>query len=192
MTRDDAEAVLAGILREHLSANPELPETAESRRREKLPTPVAPTVEERRPARPATQVASRPATEPDRRPAAPRTPRARASTEVAAQPVDSSTEVAVGAVDPAPSAAPVDNRPRGPELYVNLGRNDGVRPHDVKNVLSVGGIPAEQLGSISVRDRCSFVEVDPSVVDACLVLLNAASIEGKPVQATLSKRSQPG
>jgi ATP-dependent RNA helicase DeaD len=37
LTHEDAEALVAGILREHLSTNPELPELSQSRRRAKTP-----------------------------------------------------------------------------------------------------------------------------------------------------------
>jgi hypothetical protein len=75
---------------------------------------------------------------------------------------------------------------------VNLGRRDGVRPRHVKTVLADAGVHPDHVGQVSVRDRCTFVEVEPSEIDACLEALNAATIEGKPVQATLSKRSQQG
>ncbi|MBW2453393.1 MAG: DEAD/DEAH box helicase [Deltaproteobacteria bacterium] len=40
LTHDEAEAVIAGMLRAHLTAHPELPEIAQSRRRAKMPPPV--------------------------------------------------------------------------------------------------------------------------------------------------------
>ncbi|MBI4955232.1 MAG: DEAD/DEAH box helicase, partial [Myxococcales bacterium] len=52
LTHDDSEAILAGILHEHLAARPELPEEAARRRRETPPPPVPEPVEPARPAAP--------------------------------------------------------------------------------------------------------------------------------------------
>jgi ATP-dependent RNA helicase DeaD len=41
LSHDDAEAILGGILREHLTAHPELPEDSESLRRSRNPAPVS-------------------------------------------------------------------------------------------------------------------------------------------------------
>lgn len=47
LSHDDAESILAGMLREHLSTNPELPELSQSRRRAKTPPPQAPSTPKR-------------------------------------------------------------------------------------------------------------------------------------------------
>src|SRR6185295_6883592 len=70
------------------------------------------------------------------------------------------------------------------EIFVNLGRRDGVHASDFLRVLAdVAEIPQEATGRIRVRDHSSFVSVKREMLDKAVSALNGAAFSGKVAQA---------
>jgi ATP-dependent RNA helicase DeaD len=74
------------------------------------------------------------------------------------------------------------------EIYVSLGRRDGVRSAEIVKLLTEGGIDREMVGRIRVRDRSTFVEVRPDIADAALEALNGAKFGSRVASAEHAKR----
>jgi len=201
LSHDEVEPLIAGMLSEHLSTHPGFAEWASTRRREAVPPPTAPPVRERpeRPERP--------------RPPSPKEVPPMATPSEPAKP----PEVAKRGLDEvAPRGEPTpgvqvrhepDEEPDtlergqdegvpGPgfiELYVNVGRKDGVRPRDLKALLhDDGGLAPELVGRVRVRDRCSFVDVEPNAIERAIALLQRGVFSSREVQASVSSRSARG
>jgi ATP-dependent RNA helicase DeaD len=281
LSHDEAEAILAGMLGQQLSLQPESSEVAASRRRARVPDPAPSVPEPAEPAEPpppAPGSAPRPSsprgsqprplvvTRPEprseprpepmppaeaapppreerherpraerrqppeapreqrrerderREPPPPRVPDAdgrsrRVKERRAPRPVPGGDRVEVPApeaermprvVAHAPAAAERaaprdddddDDDDRGPraenavELHVDVGRRDGAHARHVKGILADGGIAPEQVHRVRVRDRYCFVEVDRSVADAALEILNGGQVGEKTIRATVSARS---
>lgn len=112
---------------------------------------------------------------------------------------------------PAPAAAPRGRTPRtspsrateasrgsGPaeendgftQIFVNVGRRDGVNPEDIiAIVISRGNIPEAELGRVRMRERVSFVGVKPEHVDDAIVALAGQSLGGRTVIAEKARAS---
>ncbi len=275
LTHDDAEAILAGMLGEHLGARPELPEVAQSRRRarkpamssKKPPRPAsrrrqasaAPTVLEEPTASPAVEPTASPAVEPTAEaptpavepPAPAPKPKKRSASRTKTAPsvdvsqdgltrsapsadaaaADPAAADPASAPEPAPAAAPTatkssraKTRPDAKgkkagseqqqaaaarstevdpiavaapadhlelvELHLSLGRSDGARVRLIRSILADGGVHAEHVKRIRIRERYCFVEVETSVVEVALEALNEATIEDRSLSATVSTRSR--
>ena len=86
---------------------------------------------------------------------------------------------------------PDDEQPEGPtikEIYVSLGRRDGVRATEIIQLLEAGGIEQALVGRIRVRDRSTFVEVQPAIADTALEALNGARFGSRVACAEHAKR----
>ncbi len=179
LTHPDAERVVAGLLRDHLGARPEVREEATDSRRARLPAPVAE----------SEPVVLSPA------PAAPsRAPKQAVSAARTEQPIPSApvTSAAPRAPKPPSSLAldsdgPDENR----EIFLNLGRRDGLVPEQVEGLLLSRGLPASQLVYVHVRNNHSFVRVQTTAFDRTLQILREATLAGKSVVAEPARSSRP-
>ena len=62
------------------------------------------------------------------------------------------------------------------KLYVSLGKRDDVSAGELNRLfIDVGGVPADQVGRIRVRDRHSFVFLPREVADAAVAALNGTT-----------------
>ena len=60
--------------------------------------------------------------------------------------------------------------------YVSLGKRDDVSAGELNRLfIDVGGVPADQVGRIRVRDRHSFVFLPREVADAAVAKLNGST-----------------
>ncbi|MEZ4329299.1 MAG: DEAD/DEAH box helicase [Polyangiales bacterium] len=89
---------------------------------------------------------------------------------------------ATGAAAPESSEAPrrddADDAAAEDEakLYVSLGRRDDVSAGELNRLfIEVGGVPADQVGRIRVRDRHSFVFLPVELADAAIAKLNGTT-----------------
>ncbi len=86
----------------------------------------------------------------------------------------------------------------GPErgmtrLYLDVGRDDGVRPADIVGAIAnEAGIPGRAVGSIDLYERFSFVEVPEQMAERVLKALKRTTIRGRKIAPTLARPSQPG
>jgi ATP-dependent RNA helicase DeaD len=68
------------------------------------------------------------------------------------------------------------------QIYVNVGRRDGARPGDFQRLL-VQAIPPEDTGKIRVRDRNTFVSVRKESLERAIAALAGQTIGGRSVLA---------
>jgi len=183
LTHDDAERIMAGLLRDHLGAHggDVATEAAESRRaRNPAPLPKATVHEPAAPARPAREAATT-AREPRPRDHE-RSPRPRAAPRER-EPVGFEVSEPTAAGGPA-------SEPEAPgfvELFVNVGKREGLRPSDVQAMLTDRGIAAEDTGRIRVRDRMTYVWVRKEALDRAVAALTGQVVSGRSVVAELAR-----
>jgi ATP-dependent RNA helicase DeaD len=189
LTHDDGERIIAGLLRDHLGARGD--------------DVVATAAEKRRARNPEPQPAPKPASEPEtareggrevreaparRRPEAPRT-RERAERPAAAREApsaDSGTALPGFTIDE-PRTTPSAEPPGFLELFVNIGRREGVRTADLEELLSGKGIAQTDMGGIRVRDRMTFISVKKEALDRVTAALAGQVIGGRTVVAELAR-----
>lgn len=76
------------------------------------------------------------------------------------------------------------------QIFVNVGRRDGVSPEEILAiVVSRGNIPEAELGRVRMRERVSFVGVKPEHVDDAIVALAGQSLGGRTVVAEKARAS---
>jgi len=79
------------------------------------------------------------------------------------------------------------------EIFVNIGRQDGVTASDLQRVLTeTAEISRADTGRIRVRDRSSFVSVKRDYLTKALAALNGASFSGKVAQAEPARARSSG
>ncbi|HMI83290.1 MAG TPA: DbpA RNA binding domain-containing protein, partial [Polyangiaceae bacterium] len=79
------------------------------------------------------------------------------------------------------------------EIFVNIGRQDGVTAADLQRVLTeTAEISRADTGRIRVRDRSSFVSVKRDHLTKALAALNGASFSGKVAQAEPARARSSG
>jgi len=67
-------------------------------------------------------------------------------------------------------------------LYLDLGRNDGVRPMDVVGAIAnEAHIPGKSIGQIDISDRHTLVDVPNNFAERVVRALSRARLRGKPV-----------
>jgi hypothetical protein len=76
------------------------------------------------------------------------------------------------------------------EIYLNVGRRDGVRPVEIERLLDGGGVPREHVDKVRVRDRSTFVGVRAELQAAALAALDGARFGDRVVLAEPAKRSK--
>jgi len=205
-SHDSAEQIVAGLLRDHLGARPEAVEEAAAARRSKVggsPT-LAPDRAEspRAPQAGSAQLddAEEPRTLPTRSDAAgdslkdaermrdrgrgrrDRSPRRTKEADEDALRVTWVEEPQFAASDATFA-----------EIFVNIGRQDGVTAADLQRVLTeTAEISRAETGRIRVRDRSSFVSVKRELLAKALAALNGASFGGKVAQAEPARARSSG
>lgn len=96
-----------------------------------------------------------------------------------------------------------DGRPRrrkdrsfGPErgmarLYIDIGRNDGVRPADIVGAIAnEANIPGRAIGAIELFEHFSFVEVPDNTFDRVMRALKRTTIRGRKITPSIAKPRQ--
>jgi ATP-dependent RNA helicase DeaD len=175
LSHDDAEQIVAGLLRDHLGARgaDAASEAAEARRaRNPEPRPAAvqtaqpvQTVQTAQPA-PSYAVWEPPKEEDDERPIF---------------------------VEDGPSPKSADEGQRDfVELFVNIGRRERLRPADLQRMLEEKGVPAQEMGRIRMRDRVTYISVRKGAFDRAVSALAGQVIGGRTVVAELARgRGKP-
>jgi ATP-dependent RNA helicase DeaD len=187
LTHDDAENIMAGLLRDHLGARGGDPCTtaAEARRgRNPEPIPNAPTRRDTNAAAPVPQ-AWQPPEEPDdeepilSRPQhddeAPSPLRPRPERQ---EPAGAST------AEPTFAERPLEGFV---QLFVNVGKREGVRASDLQRLLADKGIAPEDTARIRVRDRMTFVSIRKEIFHQAVAALAGEVIGGRKVVAELAR-----
>jgi hypothetical protein len=73
------------------------------------------------------------------------------------------------------------------QLFINVGKREGVAPDDLQKLLSDAGIAPENTGGIRVRDRMSFVRVRKDLFDRAITAFAGRIFGGRPVVAELAR-----
>ncbi len=73
------------------------------------------------------------------------------------------------------------------QLFVNVGRRDGVRAADLQKLLSERGVPLDDPNGIRIRDRMTFVRVRKELFDDAVAALTGQVIGGRAVVAELAR-----
>ncbi len=179
LTHPAAEAIVAGLLRDHLGARGgDAPaEASEARRaRNPAPRPVVPVIKQASAAAVAPPVTAGATLAPPGETHAPPPRRTRPATPQAAR--EEPPREATAATPDGDSTA---------QIFVNVGTREGARPVDLQGMLSASGIPADDIGAIRVRDRMSFVSVRKAVLDRAVAALSGQVIGGRTVIAELAR-----
>jgi ATP-dependent RNA helicase DeaD len=195
-THDDAERILAGLLRDHLGARgADMQSVAAQTRRERNPEPVASPAPRKRATPPATS--REPTAEADDQPVAGPAPRKRATPPTSWEPAveaDDEEPILPGYTEESAPAGPPESvaaaEPANDDaaagfvqLFVNVGKREGVRPADLQKMLTDKGISPGDTARIRVRDRMTFVSVRTEIFDQAVAALAGQTIGGRKVVA---------
>jgi ATP-dependent RNA helicase DeaD len=75
-------------------------------------------------------------------------------------------------------------------LYLNLGRDDKIRPTDVVGAIAgEADIPGKSIGQIEIYDRWTYVDVPSRDAERVVNALSTARLRGKPVKAEIARPS---
>jgi len=75
-------------------------------------------------------------------------------------------------------------------LFINVGRNQGIRPQDVVGAIAnEAKIPGRSIGAIDILDAYTFVDVPSDMAQRVIDALSAASVKGRSVNVEVA---QPG
>ncbi|MEZ4223729.1 MAG: DEAD/DEAH box helicase [Polyangiaceae bacterium] len=189
LTHDNAERIVAGLLRSHLGVRPEALEEASASRRAKLPPGVE--TEEAAPNAPASELSREPR-EP-REPGEPRESReSREPRRRRRRDGDGPGESAANSGEPEAERGgekSADYRrhrsdPDLAEVFLNVGSRDGASQDAILDVLERGaGLPAQAADYVNVRHRHTFVGVQRKDLEKVIAALDGAVIAGKQASA---------
>ncbi|HEY6463725.1 MAG TPA: DbpA RNA binding domain-containing protein [Polyangiaceae bacterium] len=73
------------------------------------------------------------------------------------------------------------------QLFVNVGKREGVQASDLQKLLTDKGIGSEDAGRIRVRDRMSFITVKKEAFDRAVGALTGQVVGGRTVVAELAR-----
>ena len=74
-------------------------------------------------------------------------------------------------------------------LFINLGKNQNVKPGDILGAIAgESGIPGRLVGSIDMYDKYTFVEVPKEQADIVMDAMNHVKIKGKSVHVEKANR----
>jgi ATP-dependent RNA helicase DeaD len=92
---------------------------------------------------------------------------------------------------PAPAARAPSNEGSEPpgfvQLFVNVGKREGVNPGDLQKLLTDKGLVEAEAGRIRVRDRMSFISVKKEVFERAVAALTGQVMGGRTVVAELAR-----
>ncbi len=99
---------------------------------------------------------------------------------------------AVEAPERAVRASSVEELPRASDdgflqLFVNVGKRDGVRASDLQKLLSDRGVAVDPSAGIRMRDRMTFVRVPKELFDDAIAALTGQVLGGRTVVAELAR-----
>jgi ATP-dependent RNA helicase DeaD len=99
--------------------------------------------------------------------------------------------ITVSDAEPERTPAPqkdVEDDPSFAQLFLNIGRRDGLRPGDVQRLLvEIAHIADAQQGRIRMRERITFVSVRPEELDRAITSLAGHVVAGRTLVAERAK-----
>src|SRR5690606_18795435 len=203
LSHDNAERIVAGLLRDHLGARPEAIEEAKAIRRsettrvvespgassgaaatgpERAKTVTTPESAQPKPNGPGRPGQSQPRRARERsqpRHAPPKRP------EREAEPRASRAERAPSDVPEREQQAP--GSLAAGEIFINVGRKDGAKPSDFQGILEAQAFELDEIDYVRVRQRHTFVGVPEELTRRALNALDGAQIAGRKAMAELAR-----
>ncbi|MFI0608571.1 MAG: DEAD/DEAH box helicase [Anaerolineae bacterium] len=89
---------------------------------------------------------------------------------------------------PGPKRAGFQTAPGLQRLFIDMGREDGLRPADLVGAIAgEANIPGASIGAIDMYDRFCFVEVPQASAEQVLKALSSAMVRGRKVKATVAR-----
>jgi ATP-dependent RNA helicase DeaD len=89
---------------------------------------------------------------------------------------------------PGPKRAGFQTAPGLQRLFIDMGREDGLRPADLVGAIAgEANIPGSSIGAIDMYDRFCFVEVPQAAAEQVLKALSSAMVRGRRVKATVAR-----
>jgi ATP-dependent RNA helicase DeaD len=73
------------------------------------------------------------------------------------------------------------------ELFVNVGKRDGVRASDLQRLLSEKGLSSVEVGQIRIRDRMSYLNVRKDAFERAVAALAGQLLGGRTLVAELAR-----
>jgi ATP-dependent RNA helicase DeaD len=73
------------------------------------------------------------------------------------------------------------------QMFVNVGKREGLRPSDLQKLLSDRGLGSQEMGTIRIRERMSFVSVKREAIDRAVAAVSGQVIGGRTVLAELAR-----
>jgi ATP-dependent RNA helicase DeaD len=177
LTHDQAETIVAGLLRDHLGVRPDALDEATAARRARGPAPQSKEAEPRKATiapekTPSGRGEARSKERPRQAETSPKTARSAA----AAPEGDAAEPDFEGAVDGVS------------EIYVSVGRRDGAKPSDYQALLEGAGLTEDEVGYVRVRHRHAFVGVKGEALERALGALHGAMIANRKATAEPARR----
>lgn len=86
-----------------------------------------------------------------------------------------------------PREADDEDAPARVKLFVSSGKRDGVRAEEWVNVLLGAGLSENDVVSVKVKEKHSFVSVRPELAEQALAALNGAEVLGRRVRAETAR-----
>jgi ATP-dependent RNA helicase DeaD len=185
LTHDQAEVLIAGLLRDHLGVRPDALEEATAARRARGPTPT------RSDGAPDAAPETVPKATPDPRiERQPEPPRRQESREKRAPRAPRSAEPRTESFAHANDEPDLETPGVGAvaEIYVSVGRRDGAKPSDIQAVLESAGVAEDEVGYVRVRHRHAFVGVKGEALERALSALHGAMIANRKATAEPARR----
>ena len=173
LTHDDAEQIVAGLLRDHLGARgADAASDAAEARRARNPAPRRADVQTAQPAQgtPSYAAWEPPKEEDDERPI---------FVEDGPPPSDVHGGTRIAGAD--------EGQRDFVELFVNVGRRERLRPADLQRLLEEKGVPAQEMGRIRMRDRATYISVRNGAFARAVSALAGQVIGGRTVVAELAR-----
>jgi ATP-dependent RNA helicase DeaD len=87
----------------------------------------------------------------------------------------------------APAPGDVGEPPGFVQLFVNVGKREGVTPGDLQKVLADKGLAEAEAGRVRVRDRMSFISVKKEALERAVAALTGEVFGGRTVVAELAR-----
>jgi hypothetical protein len=76
-------------------------------------------------------------------------------------------------------------------LFLNAGRASGVRPADIVGAIAnEAGVPGQEIGSIDINDRFSFVEVPARYQRQIVERMSGATLRGRPLEIRVAGEAE--
>ncbi len=73
------------------------------------------------------------------------------------------------------------------ELFVNVGKREGVRPDDLQRLLSEKGLSSDEIGQVRVRERMSYLNVAAGAFERAVAALSGQVLGGRTIVAELAR-----